>query len=65
MTAKTEKCLPSTVMSKRNRYMVDRSSTVLSVWDGKPSGTGSTVNVMPESQEKEDHHYRSLDIQDI
>lgn len=30
-------------MQKRNRYMVDQSDVVLAVWDGSPSGTGSTV----------------------
>ena len=30
-------------MQRRNRYMVDNSGVVLAVWNGKPSGTGSTV----------------------
>lgn len=30
-------------MHKRNRYMVDHSAYVLAVWNGKPSGTGKTV----------------------
>lgn len=30
-------------MNKRNRYMVDNSDFVISVWNGKPSGTGNTV----------------------
>ena len=30
-------------MQKRNRYMVDQSDVLLAVWDGTPSGTGSTV----------------------
>ena len=28
---------------RRNRYMVDQADIVLAVWDGQPSGTGSTV----------------------
>ena len=30
-------------MKKRNRYMVDQADVLLAVWDGTPSGTGSTV----------------------
>lgn len=30
-------------MDKRNRYMVDHSDFILTVWNGKPSGTGRTV----------------------
>lgn len=30
-------------MQKRNRYMVDRADVLLAVWDGTPSGTGSTI----------------------
>lgn len=30
-------------MQKRNEYMVDNSDFVVSVWNGKPSGTGNTV----------------------
>lgn len=30
-------------MHKRNRYMVDQADFVIAVWDGKPSGTGKTV----------------------
>lgn len=30
-------------MQKRNRYMVDQADVLLAVWDGTPSGTGSTV----------------------
>ena len=48
----TEKCFTIDCYSKRNRYMVDRSSTVLSVWDGKPSGTGSTVRYAREKKRK-------------
>lgn len=33
----------SDCMQKRNRYMVDQSDILLAVWDGAPSGTGSTV----------------------
>ncbi len=28
---------------RRNRYMIDRSGLVIAVWNGAPSGTGSTV----------------------
>ena len=30
-------------MQKRNRYMVDCCDFLIAVWDGSPSGTGSTV----------------------
>lgn len=30
-------------MQNRNRYMVDQADVLLAVWDGTPSGTGSTV----------------------
>lgn len=30
-------------MDKRNRYMVDHADFIITVWDGKPSGTGKTV----------------------
>ena len=30
-------------MHKRNRYMVDQADTIIAVWNGKPSGTGKTV----------------------
>ena len=33
----------SDCMMKRNKYMVDKSDFVLAVWNGKPSGTGSTI----------------------
>lgn len=33
----------SDCMHKRNRYMVDHSDYVIAVWNGKPSGTGKTV----------------------
>lgn len=32
-----------TCMQERNEYMVDSSSYVIAVWDGKPGGTGNTV----------------------
>lgn len=30
-------------LQRRNRYMVDQADIIIAVWDGKPSGTGSTV----------------------
>lgn len=30
-------------MQKRNRYMVDSSRIVIAIWNGRPSGVGSTV----------------------
>ena len=30
-------------MQKRNEYMVDKSDIILAIWNGKGSGTGSTV----------------------
>ena len=30
-------------MHKRNRYMVDQEDYIIAVWDGRPSGTGKTV----------------------
>lgn len=30
-------------MHKRNRYMVDQADCIIAVWNGKPSGTGKTV----------------------
>ena len=30
-------------MQMRNRHMVDQADLLLSVWDGSPGGTGSTV----------------------
>lgn len=30
-------------MQKRNEYMVNNSDYVIAVWNGKPSGTGNTV----------------------
>ena len=31
-------------MMMRNRHMVERCDLLLSVWDGSPGGTGSTVH---------------------
>lgn len=36
-------------MMKRNMYMVDNSGYVAAVWNGKPSGTGRTVNYALET----------------
>lgn len=33
----------SDCMQKRNEYMVNNSDYVIAVWNGKPSGTGNTV----------------------
>lgn len=30
-------------MHKRNRYMVDQADVIVAVWDGRPSGTGKTI----------------------
>lgn len=30
-------------MHKRNRYMVDQADYIIAVWNGKPSGTGKTL----------------------
>lgn len=30
-------------MHKRNHYMVDQADFIIAVWDGRPSGTGKTV----------------------
>ena len=35
-------------MQKRNRYMIDHSDYVIAVWNGRPSGTGSTVTYARE-----------------
>ena len=35
-------------MQNRNKYMVDNSDIVIAVWNGKPSGTGSTVRYAHE-----------------
>ena len=32
-------------MHKRNRYMVDQADYIIAVWNGKPSGTGKTVQM--------------------
>lgn len=34
--------------NKRNYYMVDKSSVIIAVWNGKPSGTGNTVRYAKE-----------------
>lgn len=31
-------------MQKRNEYMVNKSDYIIAVWNGRPSGTGNTVN---------------------
>ena len=33
----------SDCFDKRNRYMVDQADYLIAVWDGRPSGTGKTV----------------------
>lgn len=38
----------SDCMHKRNRYMIDSADIVIAVWNGKPSGTGYTVNYAKE-----------------
>lgn len=35
-------------MMKRNKYMVDMSDYVIAVWNGKPSGTGNTIQYARE-----------------
>lgn len=35
-------------MEKRNRYMVNACDVVIAVWDGRPSGTGKTVQYAKE-----------------
>ncbi len=42
----------SDCMQKRNQYMIDKSDYVIAVWDGKPSGTGSTVNYAKQKNKK-------------
>lgn len=39
-------------MHKRNRYMIECADAVIAVWDGKPSGTGYTVNYAKEKGRK-------------
>lgn len=39
-------------MHKRNRYMIECADIVIAVWDGKPSGTGYTVNYAKEKGRK-------------
>lgn len=31
-------------MDERNRYLVENCDILLAVWNGKPSGTGKTVD---------------------
>ena len=38
-----QKQYTSDCMHKRNRYMVDQADFIIAVWDGRPSGTGKTV----------------------
>lgn len=35
-------------LDQRNKFMVDQSSIVIAVWDGKPSGTGNCVRYARE-----------------
>lgn len=42
----------SDCMHKRNRYMIECADVVISVWNGKPSGTGYTVNYAKEKGRK-------------
>lgn len=42
----------SDCMYKRNRYMIDSADIVIAVWNGKPSGTGYTVNYAKEKGKK-------------
>lgn len=46
------KTYTSTCMQKRNKYMVDKSSLVIAVWNGSNSGTGNTV-LYAKSKNKE------------
>ena len=39
-------------MMKRNKYMVDNADIVLAVWNGKPSGTGSTIRYADRQEKK-------------
>ena len=36
-------------MQRRNRYLVDQADLLISVWDGTPGGTGSTVRNAKET----------------
>lgn len=36
------------VFSKRNRFMVDRSQSIITYYDGKPGGTGNTLRYAKE-----------------
>ena len=37
-----------TCMNDRNMYMVEQSDVVIAIWNGKPSGTGNTVQFAKE-----------------
>lgn len=39
-------------MQKRNLFMVDHSSVVVAVWNGKPSGTGNCVRYASEKSKR-------------
>ena len=43
VTVLSETYTPS-CMQERNKYMVNSADFVVAVWNGKPSGTGNTVN---------------------
>lgn len=36
-------------MNKRNKYMVENSSVIIACYNGKPSGTGSTIRFAKEN----------------
>ena len=38
-----------TCMNERNEYMVKNSSIVIACWNGKPSGTGNTIQFAKEN----------------
>ena len=42
----------SDCMQKRNKYMVNNSDYIITVWDGKPSGTGNTVKYAKQKNKK-------------
>ena len=37
-----------TCMNDRNKYMVEQSDVIIAIWNGKPSGTGNTVQFAKE-----------------
>ena len=47
-----ERCDISTVLQKRNRYMVDNSDIVIAVWDGSSGGTELTVRYAEKTGKK-------------